>query len=204
MTCSPLTWRQFVAWLFNMPWAPIAHLQALRCGHRTHLPPWNGGGWPLPQSIRGTNGAKKNLGETLDSRRRQESWCGMIQTTRDAPFGNPANRLSEKHLPEGPGSTAPAREVSPDFPDAHCQLALTCSAWRHLYEQKEELEVRMFRVSKAVRKAEVYICRLIKTLGSGIFCGSLCLQATSHVSSFLSLAQRYHTHRTTENSYFMH
>lgn len=161
VTCSPLTWRQFVAWAFQHAlgsnctlagfavWSQNAFASVERWRMAaSSVDPWNQ--WSQEKPWR-----------DFDSRRRQESWCGMIQTTRDAPFGNPANRLSgtvtcPKHLE----ALRPAREVSPDFPDAHCQLALTCSAWRHLYEQKEELEVRMFRVSKAVRKAGVYICRL--------------------------------------------
>ena len=146
--------------LFNMPWAPIAHLQALWCGHRKKLPPWNGGEWPLPQSIRGTNGAKKNLGETLTAagvRKVGVEWSRQRGTHRS---GTQRIDCRKSTCPKHLEALRPAREVSPDFPDAHCQLALTCSAWRHLYEQKEELEVRMFRVSKAVRKAGVYICRL--------------------------------------------
>lgn len=32
------------------------------------------------------------------------------------------------------------RSVSPEFPDPHCQLALTCSAWRYLHQEKKQLE----------------------------------------------------------------
>ena len=88
---------------------------------------------------------RKRHGETA---RRQESWYGTIQTTRDAPSGNPEPRL------HGTPKPAPG-EVSPDFPDAHCQLALTCSAWRHLHEQnKRELEVRMSESAKQSGKLE--------------------------------------------------
>ena len=57
------------------------------------------------------------------------------------------------------GTPKPAPgEVSPDFPDAHCQLALTCSAWRHLHEQnKRELEVRVSESAKQSGKLECII-----------------------------------------------
>lgn len=120
VTCSPLTWRQFVAWAFQHAlgsnctlagfavWSQNAFASVERWRMAaSSVDPWNQ--WSQEKPWR-----------DFDSRRRQESWCGMIQTTRDAPFGNPA----EKHLPEAPGSTAPRPRGLTGFPG--CTLS-TCA-----------------------------------------------------------------------------
>eukprot|EP00435_Cladocopium_sp_Y103_P043289 s943_g12.t1 len=60
--------------------------------------------------------------------------CGVV-TTDICLRGTMENGKLVWNDPDNEG-----RGVSPDYPDPHCQLALTCSAWRYLYEQKQDLE----------------------------------------------------------------
>jgi len=60
--------------------------------------------------------------------------CGVV-TTSICLRGTMENGKLVWNDPDNEG-----HRVSPDYPDPHCQLALTCSAWRYLYEQKQDLE----------------------------------------------------------------
>lgn len=62
--------------------------------------------------------------------------CGVV-TTSVCLRGTMENG---KLVWNDPDNDNQGRSVSPDYPDPHCQLALTCSAWRYLYEQKQDLE----------------------------------------------------------------
>ena len=110
----------------------------------------------------------EGLVDPKEIRASEESWSGTILTTRGIAWGA---QLKEEWGVEWSAESSEANseatfvqvtklhqlqilftcypqastssEVSPDYPDPHCQLALTCSAWRYLYEQKQDLEVRI-------------------------------------------------------------